>query len=228
MDREEVRQHFRSQVSDYAGLMTRLIPFYDQQRDLIVRLIPFSRSATLRVLDLGCGPGLLSAAILREFSRARLTAFDLTEEMLDSCRATTGHSNRVTYQLGDFRADDFGSQYDVIVASLSLHHLTRAERPEFFRRAYASLAIGGILIASEVIVDESPVIRERQYRLWQEFMVSQGEDGMFWYEKHLMKDHPMEVSALVSMLSDAGFAATGCFWRYLNFAIIGAHKSIAK
>ena len=38
----------------------------------------------------------------------------------------------------------------------------------------------------------------------------------------------MEVSALVSMLSDAGFAATGCFWRYLNFAVIGAHKSIAK
>jgi tRNA (cmo5U34)-methyltransferase len=228
VDTEELRQHFRTQVSDYAGLMTRLIPFYDQQRDLIVRLIPSRRSATLRVLDLGCGPGLLSAAILREFSRARVTAFDLTEEMLESCRAVTAHSDRMTYQLGDFRADDFGNQYDVIVASLSLHHLKLSERPAFFHRAYASLMAGGVLIASEVIVDESPIIREQQYRLWQEFMLAQGEDGMFWYQKHLIKDHPAQISTLVSMLSEAGFAAAGCFWRYLNFAIIGAHKSIEK
>ncbi len=45
------------------------------------------------------------------------------------------------------------------------------------------------------------------------------------YEKHLAKDHPVEISTLISMLSDAGFESAGCFWRYLNFAIISARKT---
>ena len=87
MDTTTVRQHFRVQVSDYAGLMKRLIPFYDAQQEIVLRLIPFERSRPLRVLDLGCGPGLLAAAILTEFNHAELTTFDLTEEMIESCRS---------------------------------------------------------------------------------------------------------------------------------------------
>ena len=205
--------------------MKRLIPFYDEQQDIVLRLIPFERSAPLRVLDLGCGTGSLAAAILAEFNRADLTAFDLTEEMIESCRSRFAGIDRISYRLGDFRTDDFGNDYDLIVATLSLHHLELSERPRFFGRAHHSLKPGGSLIASEVIVDESPVVRERQYQLWRDFMAGQGEDGMYWYEKHLAKDHPAEISTLISILSDAGFESAGCFWRYLNFAIISARKA---
>src|SRR5947208_1149084 len=34
-----------------------------------------------------------------------------------------------TYRVADFRTDDFGEGFDVIVASLSLHHLELSERP---------------------------------------------------------------------------------------------------
>jgi SAM-dependent methyltransferase len=207
--------------------MKRLVPFYDEQREMILGLIPFERSEPLRVLDLGCGPGLLAERILAEFTRARLTAFDITEEMLAACRSRLGDTGRVTYRLGDFRRDDLGSACDLIVASLSLHHLTLAERPGFFRRAHKSLKHGGVLIASEVIVDESPVVRERQYQMWRELMARNGEDGMMWYRKHVEKDHPATLSSLLGMLSDAGFEAAGCFWRYLNFAIISACKVAA-
>src|SRR5439155_6269558 len=136
--------------------MRRLIPFYDEQRDLMLSLIPFERVAPLRVLDLGCGPGLLAYDILRGFPNATLTLFDLTAEMIDACRARVEGSDRVTYRLGDFRTEVFGDDYHVVVASLSLHHLERSERPSFFERVYRSLAPGGHFIAAEVIVDESP------------------------------------------------------------------------
>ena len=55
-------------------------------------------------------------------------------------------------------------------------------------------------------------------------MIGQGENGEAWYQKHLAKDHPVEISALIAMLQQAGFTAPGCFWRYLNFAIISAHR----
>lgn len=145
--------------------------------------------------------------------------------MIEACRSGLHGNDRVTYQVGDFRTDDFGGGYDLIVASLSLHHLALSERPAFTRRLYRSLAPAGHLIAAEVIVDESPAVRERQYELWRRYMIAQGEDGNTWYQKHLAKDHPVEISALVAMLTEAGFASVGCFWRYLNFAIISGHRA---
>ena len=195
MKTQDVREHFRVQVPDYPGLMRRLIPLYDEQRALMRALIPFERDAALRVLDLGCGPGLMAADILAEFPHAVVTLFDLTAEMIEVCRSRLGGSGRVAYRVGDFRTNDFGDGYDVIIASLSLHHLERSERPAFFRRAHRSLSAGGHLIAAEVIVDESPAVRERQYELWRQYMIAQGEDGTAWFQKHLARDHPVEISA---------------------------------
>lgn len=224
MKTQDVQEHFRVQVADYPGLMRRIVPFYDQQRALMRTLIPFDRAAPIRVLDLGCGPGLMGGEILAEFSRASVVLFDLTAEMIQVCKTRLAGIDRATFRVGDFRTDDFGSGYHLIVASLSLHHLERSERPAFFRRLHQSLLPGGQLIAAEVIVDESTEVRERQYELWRRFMIEQGEDGGAWYQKHLAKDHPVEISALVTMLAEAGFAAPGCFWRHLNFAIVGANK----
>ena len=225
MKTEHVREHFRVQVSDYPGLMGRLIPFYDAQRDLMLALMQRDRVAPLRVLDMGCGPGLMAVRILAEFPRAVLTLIDLTPEMIDACRTRVEDGNRVTYRVGDFRTEDLGTGYDVILASLSLHHLPLSERSGFAKRAFGSLAPGGQLITAKVIVDESPEVRERQYELWRGFMREQGEDGDAWYQKHLAKDHPVQISAWLGMLSEAGFRSAGCFWRYLNFAIFSGWRA---
>jgi len=226
MKTQDVKEHFRVQVPDYPDLMRRLVPFYDEQRALMRALIPFDRDASLQVLDLGCGPGLMAAEILSEFPRSRVTLFDLTLEMIDVCKRRLAGNDRATYRVGDFRTDDIGNGYDLIIASLSLHHLERVERPAFFQRLRQSLLPGGCLIAAEVVVDESAEVRDRQYELWRRFMTTQGEDGKAWYQKHLAKDHPVEISGLITMLLRAGFEAPGCFWRYLNFAIISAHRPV--
>lgn len=224
MKTEQVREHFRLQVPSYSGLMQRLIPFYDLQRELILDLMPRNRTRPLRVLDLGCGPGLMAAGILAEFPQAELTLIDFTREMIDECRCRLGGYDRIHYRVADFGTDDFGDGYDVILASLSLHHLDLAERPEFARRAFRGLVPGGQLISAEVIVDESPSVRDLQYELWRRFMTARGEDGDVWYQKHLAKDHPIEIMPWLTSLSAAGFTSAGCFWRYLNFAIIGAYR----
>ena len=221
---EQVQEHFRVQVPAYQELMQRLIPHYDLQRDVMVSLMPSERDLPLRILDLGCGTGVMASRLAEEFPHAQLTLFDLTVEMIDRCKSRFGDNPRVSFEVGDFREDDFGSSYDLIVASLSLHHVTFEERPALAERLFRSLLPGGQLITAEVVVDESPLVRERQYELWRRFMVSHGEDGEAWYQKHLAKDHPVEVSEWARMLSDAGFTSPGCFWRYLNFAIFSAWR----
>ncbi len=225
MKTEQVQEHFRVQVPAYPQLMQRLIPHYDLQRDVMVSLMPSDRSQPLRILDLGCGPGVMASRLVEELPHAQLTLFDLTTEMIDHCRSRLGANPRVSFHVGDFREDDFGNDYDLVLASLSLHHATLDERPALADRLFGSLAPGGQLITAEVVVDESQLVQERQYELWRHFMSSQGEDGEAWYQKHLAKDHPVQVSWWTGLLSDAGFASPGCYWRYLNFAIFGGWKS---
>ena len=89
-----VREHFRRQVQDYPDLMRRIIPFYDEQREVICRLIPFESHRAFRVLDLGCGPGLSARRILAEYSHAKLTALDVIDDMVEACRARLGATDR--------------------------------------------------------------------------------------------------------------------------------------
>jgi tRNA (cmo5U34)-methyltransferase len=222
---EQVQDHFRAQAPAYPELMQRLIPHYDLQREVMVSLMPSDRTLPLRILDLGCGPGLMASRLLEEFPRAQLTLFDLTVEMIDRCKARLGATSRVLFRVGDFREEDFGSGYDLILASLSLHHATLDERPSLAGRLFRGLGPAGQLITAEVLVDESPQVRNRQYEMWRRFMGSQGEDAEAWYQRHLAKDHPVQASRWTQMLSDAGFTSPGCFWRYLNFAIFSGWRT---
>jgi len=152
-------------------------------------------------------------------------AFDLTEEMLEVCQERLGqYKGRLTVQQGDYRRGSFGTGFDLVLAGLTLHHLTDIERKEFFKTLYDALNEGGIFLAREIIVDEDSFITNWHYSPWREFMRSQGEDDVFWYQRHREKEHPVSIENQLSWLKAVGFKHTACHWRYWNFAIISGRK----
>ena len=225
-NKERVKAHFRAQVPDYEGFMRRIVPGYDLQTRLLVDLIPFDALARIRVLDLGSGPGILSALVLERYPNAAVVAFDLTEEMLASARKRCGRfADRFSTVAGDYAVDDIGSRYDLVLAGLTLHHLDDRQRRAVFRRLHAALMPGGVFLVREVVADDDPFVAGRHYRFWQAFMTENGEDGDHWFHKHLSKDHPASVENQMTWLRDVGFAHVACHWRYMNFAVLSAHKS---
>ena len=79
-----------------------------------------------RVLDLGCGPGVVTALLARQFASARVVAADGSEMMLARTEALAGQEgvgDRVDTRLialdGDLRS--LGTA-DVIWAAMALHH----------------------------------------------------------------------------------------------------------
>jgi len=207
------------------GLMNRLIPEYEMGQRFLCELIPFVKEQVIKVLDLGAGTGGLSELVLKMYPSSTVHAFDLTEEMLAICKERLGeYKDRLTVQQGDYKRDSFGSGYDVILAGLTLHHLSDAERRYVFKKLYSSLNEGGIYLAREIVLDEDPFITEWHYALWREFMKANGEDDAFWYQKHCEKDHPVSIENQLSWLENAEFKHTACHWRYWNFAIVSGRK----
>jgi len=224
MKNEQVIEHFRSQANDYEQLMVRIIPQYLEQNRIIFDLLP-EQDRGYRVLDLGCGNGVLSELVLRKYSTPHVVGFDITEGMLKAYAKKLGaYAGKFELKRGDFLKDPVGEGYDIILAGLTLHHLTWRQRKEFYKTLGAALNRRGLFVARDIIIDQDPEVTRDHYARWKNFMRAQGEDPEFWYAKHMEKDHPVTLSDHFSWLREAGFSRAACHWRLHNFAITAAEK----
>src|SRR5713226_7799730 len=88
------------------------------------------------VLDVACGPGILSAAIAK--AARDVVAFDLTPQMLKKAaqRCAEAGLDNVTFREGNAAALPFANAaFDAAVTRLSVHHFDRPKRviDEIFR-----------------------------------------------------------------------------------------------
>lgn len=97
----------------------RLLRWYVARR--AVERMPRGKAA-----DLGCGPGLLVAELVRQAPGLHVTGVDLANEMLAQAEETAraaGLDERAAFKKGDVRRLPFpDGSLDLVVSTLSLHH----------------------------------------------------------------------------------------------------------
>lgn len=89
--------------------------------------IPLSRD--MDVLEVGCGTGLLTLLLAPQVKT--ITAIDSSGGMLDALtrKLREKRIGTVTTRLLDLEtADDWGGPYDLVVSSMTLHHISDASR----------------------------------------------------------------------------------------------------
>lgn len=225
MNINQVQKHFEQEAFDYDNLIPQLIPYYHEQHTLMLDLIPFKRTTKIRVLDLGAGTGILSSLILKAFPQATVVALDLAENMLTACRRNLStYQDRAIFRRGNFAVDDVGSEYNLVVAGLALHHLDDLAKQKLLKRLFNALNPGGYFLCQDIVYGSSPNLTQQYETLWCRYIQSNGEDDEYWFSKYLDEDMPASVEDQTKWLVEAGFKDVGCHWRYLNFAIFGGQK----
>src|SRR5437870_3019461 len=80
----------------------------------------------MRILDLGCGTGELTAILAERFSGSRVDGIDSSPAMLG--RAASRATERITFGLKDIsEVDEYGA-YQVIFSNAALHWVPDNER----------------------------------------------------------------------------------------------------
>jgi ubiquinone/menaquinone biosynthesis C-methylase UbiE len=78
------------------------------------------------LIDVGCGPGYLTADILKSFPQLSVIGMDIAEEMLERAADNLNSqvsNNRASFRKGDIHELPFkDSSMDFVVSTLSLHH----------------------------------------------------------------------------------------------------------
>src|SRR6266852_4099707 len=168
---DKIKQHFEEEAQEFDCIILTLIPEYRQMVEALVSAIPFDHSASLRVIDLGCGTGTVAACVLDTFPNAEVTCLDLAENMIAMAQAKLARYPLVRFVVGDFNGFDLDGRYDVVVSSLALHHLvTNEDKRHFYRRIYNGLAPGGVFYNADVVLGSSDFLQNVYMEQWRNFM----------------------------------------------------------
>lgn len=222
-----VREHFDSEAGIFDEQVLKVVPYYREMLDALVTSIPFPAGKDIRVLDLGCGTGTISALVKSRFPNAHVTCVDVSQNMLDTAAKKLAAFKDIKYELADFHSYEIKEGYDAIVASLALHHLeTIEDKTAMHKKIFNAMNKGGIFANADITISPDERIQSNYLKKWKDYILKtlpedQADKN---YERYLREDRPSILIDEIERLKKIGFSHVEIFWKFYNFATYGAIK----
>lgn len=215
------------------------IPLAAAQIDTMLRLVEASGRPVRRVLDLGCGDGVLAAAALGRFPEARATLLDFSGPMLAAARARfAAQADAVRIAEADYADPAWVAQvaadapFDVVITGFSVHHQPDDRKRRIYRECFGLIAPGGVFLNLEHVAsgsdwaaranDENFVDHLAAHARRTGDLRSRDEVARAYYFRD---DKAANVLAPVeeqcSWLRAIGFTDVDCFFRQFELALFG-------
>ena len=218
---------FAADAAIYDRSRRQLIPCFDDFYGIAVDQTPFEREATLHILDLGAGTGLLSAFFAEAYPHARFTLVDVAAEMLERARERFARNvNRFAYLTLDYATEPLPGAFDLVISCLSIHHLSDVDKGTLFQRIHAALRRGGAFINADQVLGETPAVEARNRAAWfaavRRLGVTQADlDAAAERMKH---DQTAMLADQLRWLGEAGFRDVDCAYKNYMFAVYSGRK----
>jgi tRNA (cmo5U34)-methyltransferase len=213
--------------------------------DLIASAIPIPTDASLRVLDLCCGPGDVGRAIHARYPKSRIDCIDRDVFLISMCivmnRREGIPGQTFVRDLSD--ADWHNSleaEYDVVATANALHWLDAHRAAQIFQDVFRLLRPGGVFLFVEPACSEKTFAagfeewkarqparyrRENWERFWSRANEILGYDHtklLGSSDSHL--GDQVTVSAWIQLLKNAGFESVDTLLRDADEVILAAAK----
>lgn len=131
----------------YIKLRWRLCPF-----TVLEHFLPKSG----KIIDLGCGYGMLANLAALNSAERDVYGFDLSQKRINIAKRTVKNRNNLHFELKNVRDLKLNS-CDAIVMSDFLHHIPYKEQENLIRQAKDKLKKNGILIIQDI--DKRPLFK---------------------------------------------------------------------
>jgi tRNA (cmo5U34)-methyltransferase len=227
-------QEYRDQADSYVPERHKLIEI---TQSLYKHFVNFDRPR--RVLDLGCGDGLMVQELLKVDGDLDATLVDGSQEMLNAviqrlARFEKKHLVNASFQ--DLLAfDPLQSTFCFVLSSLATHHLVTAEKEALFAYIYRHLEPWGFFLNIDVVLSPTDHLESWYMTLWREWIDAHVADSQKTYllsvpQKY--KDNPDNVPdpllPQLQTLTSIGFDNVDCYYKYGVFTLFGGSKGQSK
>jgi len=219
---------FDKYASQYDDSREKLIPCFKDFYQISIETIPFQKEKNIDVLDLGAGTGLMAGLVASNYPNAKIHLIDIAEKMLlEAKQKLKFFKNEFDFIVSNYsNVDSFSQNYDLIISSLSIHHLTAIEKQRLFKTIYSHLKSGGIFINADQILGDTEGIEKTYRSKWIEQVKERGtnHEELNAALERMKEDKMTTLSSQMQWLKDAGFTNVNCWFKHYSFVVFSGIK----
>jgi tRNA (cmo5U34)-methyltransferase len=230
-------------VREYLNKVDAIIP---QRQHLLELMGSFFRhfmadEKAPAFLELGCGDGAFTEALLTSNKQSRATLIDGSKEMLGHAKKRLANHSNINYICATFQeitTDNAPSikhaDFDLVFSVLAIHHLSKDEKTALFKYIHTILKPGGFFINIDDCVPPSAELELWYLELWNSDMKKKATeleidlDPEAFNEKHKEAAHHAKLDTMhgqLTALEETGFVGVDCFFKDGIFTMYGGQKS---
>lgn len=213
-----IDQAFNASIAYYDEWMQNALPNYADLFGTAKELMPFDPAQPIEVLDLGAGTGLFSQHVLEKYPQARFVLYDVAEKMLGVAKERfKAHLAQFEFVVGDYRElQQATREFDLVISSLSIHHLSDDEKQALFRQIYGVLRKPGVFLNVDQIRAETSFLRDLYWNHWLEQVRGRNMPEELIQEsikRRQTYDKDASMADQLRWLSEAGFVNVDCVYK---------------
>jgi len=218
------------------------IPLAQEQIGVMMSILKTRTEPVENFLDLGCGDGILGAAILGEYTKSRGVLADFSEPMLVQAReGLKEYASQLAFENLDYgdkawvnRMQPHGP-FDAIVSGYSIHHQSDARKSEVYGEIFSLLKPGGWFINIEHVSSAAQLnvdLFERHYTSAR-YAIEKQNGGTrtlqeIEQEYTTRPDKAANILAPVELqcdwLREIGYEEVDCYFRIFELAVFGGRR----
>ncbi|MHA2007544.1 MAG: class I SAM-dependent methyltransferase [Promethearchaeota archaeon] len=227
---------------DYSRKYLDEADFYIPERDILLRILAsfyrkfITSNKKKRILDLGCGNGILSKTLFNHNSNLEIVVTDGSKEMLIEAKKEFDgipvlEFCQITFEeiiQGKFKKGLF----DLIISSFAIHHLNMTQKMKLFNRVFEMMNLGSYFINIDVVVSDYENYNDWYYDLWKEWIIinqkslniNKSFEQVPEEARRKSENHFDLLGEQLDGLKLIGFSDVECHYKYGVFAIYGGKK----
>ena len=169
-----------------------------------------------------------SKHILERYPRAVFVLYDVADQMLEAAKDRFHtHRGQFTFTVGDYRNIQGLQNFDLVISSLSIHHLPDSEKRDLFSRIYAVLREDGVFINIDQIRGRTSYLQTLYWKQWLRRIRKNGaSEDKIQESIHRRKtfDQDAPLSDQLQWLRCAGFVNVDCVYKHYFIGVFFAMK----
>jgi len=194
-----------------------------------------------RILDIGCGDGILGRFLLDSFPSASSVFIDFSDPMLNAARENLSNTANSIIIKADFATpkwtDNVESQipFDIVISGFAIHHQPDDRKKEIYAEIYDLLTPGGIFLNLEHVESSTPEVEH----LFEEYYIEHLHNFQLKSDPEASRETVAEgfinrpdkdedqlasVEAQCEWLRELGFKDVDCFFKQFEIGLFGGRK----
>jgi tRNA (cmo5U34)-methyltransferase len=216
-----LKEKFDQGAMEYDRQRKHVIPCLEDLYQIISDLAR-SKISNPKILDLGAGTGLLTSYLFYHYPEAHFTLLDLSEEMLNIAKERFSHASNFRYVVADYLKHDFQDLFDLVVSSLSIHHLEHKDKNLLYSKIYEHLNPGGVFLNADQVLGPTPANENEYQKNWMDKIEvgSLSESGKQRIYDRMKLDNPAKLEDNIKWLKNSGFKNVDVYYKYYNFVVL--------